>query len=154
MLHVCGFSKVDLLFDFFRNPALKRLMQSKQIVYEEHFRVAVYFGKAPGFPEFGTEGFTEKCNTETINTKATHTNEGLQPESTYEQKTIDAKWQNLKGQSSKAAQESLLRPVYIDWNDWHSCEWCLYGDAMPAKCIRRQDPFNPEQYSFINYKMW
>ena len=47
MLHVCGFSQVHLDFNFFNNAALKRLMESGEVVYDEHFRIAVYFGKAP-----------------------------------------------------------------------------------------------------------
>jgi hypothetical protein len=153
MLHVCGFSQVHLDFDFFRNPALKKLMGSGKLVYDEHFRVAVYFGKAPGFPEFGANGGAlETCKTGVINTAETHGNSGLRVEMAYAEEDINSQWSATRSSSDPKVVESVLRPVYIDWEDWTSCEWCLYGDAMPSKCVRRIDPFaSPAQYSYITY---
>jgi hypothetical protein len=153
MMHACGYSQIHLDFDFFRNEALERLMTTGKIVYGQHFRIAVYFGKAPGFPQFGSDGNDGKCTTETINNKLTHSDEKLRTEMKYNQDTIDGAWSTLREDiTNPAVVESVARPVYIDWTNWKSCEWCLYGDAMPSKCLRRIDPFaNPPQYSYINY---
>jgi hypothetical protein len=158
MLHICGYSTVHLDFDFYSNPILKRLMLDKKVVYGKQFRIAVYFGKAPGFPSFGMDGSEEVCNTESINKLETHTNQHLRTQVNYDDDQVkrdrlQAQWKTLRSSTTNLAViESIKRPIFIDWNDWHSCEWCLYGDAMPSKCIRRVDPFaSPVQYSYVNY---
>ena len=120
-------------------------MANRQVVYGQHFRIAVYFGQAPGFPQFGSanNGDQEACRTTAINTASTHDHDQLRSEIKYNEASIQTQWDLLQtNDPSPTVVESLARPVYIDWNNWKtSCEWCLYGDAMPAKCIQRVDPF-------------
>ena len=106
-----------------------------------------------GFPEFGATGAsTDTCKTGAINTAEIHGHSGLRSEMNYESNVITTQWSTTRSSFDPKVLESVLRPVYIDWEDWTSCEWCLYGDAMPSKCVKRVDPFaNPAQYSYSTY---
>jgi hypothetical protein len=141
-LHICGYTRVDFVFNFFKNKRLQYLLETNKIKYDEHFRIAVYAGKGATFPPFKEE----MCDTASINDPATQKSGSgdTRTETVFDSDYAKKRWDKLV----KSQKENF---IYIDKTDRDSCGWCLTGEAMPRKCIVEKDSMLPNQKSFIEY---
>eukprot|EP00944_MAST-04C_sp_MAST-4C-sp1_P012443 g12443.t1 len=144
-LYVCGLTRVHLVFDFFTSSRLKYLMDKGDVVYDKDFRIALYAGNGKQFPAFDE---TATCDVSNVNSETTQKDGSgdQRVETIYDSAKLDKIW-------TKSISKSMLSRDfhYIDANDRSSCDWCLYGESMPPKCIVREDPMINSQKSFVEY---